>query len=182
MKADCSSTKVVMRTWEYQVNLPAVLSWLFSSVALVISIAAFRRTSRQSLEEERDRLLALLNEDRTWAMVSEAKLQGVRFSIVRFPTQLREELRAEVDRLEKQTTEVAERSKAMAEGIRLNGALSETELRGYRRSIEEMKPVTLAVAEQHNQIIASFPLWGEPPRVTAGSKAESEGDGGLGNI
>jgi hypothetical protein len=67
----------------------------------------------------------------------------------------------------------------MAEGIRLNSALSEAELRGYRRSIEEMKPVTLAVAEQLNQIIASFPLWGEPPRVTAESRAVSEGDGGL---
>lgn len=149
------------RQQEDQLNSSAALSLILSLAALAVYIAAFRRTSRQSLEEERDRLLTLLNEDVTWAMVSEAKLQGVRLSTFELPIRVRQEVVAEVDRLMKQTIETTEISRAFAEKIRSHSGLTQADLREYRRSIEKMKPTTLAVAEQHNQIIASFPLWAE---------------------
>ena len=154
-----------------EMNAIAIFSCVLSSTALVVSIAAFRRTGRQSLESERDRLLTLLNDDVTWAMVAQAKLDGVRITTAKFPEEITEEFRASIDRLEKQTADVATRSKALADRIRSDGLFTEADLREYRRFQEEMKPTQLAIAEQHTQILAGLHVWAERATKKARSAA-----------
>jgi hypothetical protein len=109
----------------------------------------------------------------------QAKPDGARLSIARFPDDLRREISAEIDRLDKQTAEVAAESKTMAGRIRSDRTLNETQLREHRGSVEKMRPTTLAIAEQHNQIVASFSLWGDRPHSTDKSRVISEADGSL---
>jgi len=138
--------------------LTAVVTCSIGLLTLGLSLAAFRRTNRRELEEERDRLLVIVNEEISWALVSEARFSSARITIEKFPERFRQELSAAFDDLQQQIESVAKDWEVLAELIRSDRAISQTRLRIYRRQIEALKPSRLFIAEQHNQILASFPL------------------------
>lgn len=109
----------------------------------------FSRAARQSLEDERDRLLRHLNDNVTWAFITLAKFAGARSSIAHFPPEVKRGLYGDLNCLEQQISEIAVESQALTARIRLD------------RQVKQAQPDISAAAEQRSQIVASFPRWAD---------------------